>query len=619
MNLAYRDVRHNLFRFLLTCFGLSLLLSVVLAMIGIYRGIVVDALTVARNHRVDLWVVEAGSRGPFAEASRIPGDSREAIARLAGVTEAGSVTYQSVEAEHLGRKIRLYVIGFEPGRPGGPDRIASGRMIAQSHFEMVADRGTGLSLGDRIKLGRTTFSVVGLTENQVASSGDPVAFITLLDAQKLQFDLAPPATRVQTARGTSGASKDTVNAVVARIAPEANADTVAEAARRWKHLSAMTQAEQESILTQSLVDRARRQIGMFTSILLLVSAVIIALIIYTMTMEKLRQIAMLKLIGAPDRTIVAMIVQQALALGLDRLHVRNAAHCQYQRFLPAAGRAGARQCAGARRGRLHRLHPGQRTWRASGAQGGPSNRSGGLSMDLAPRPEPLVSLRGISKHFGEGETRIDALRQVSIDVAPGEVVALRGPSGSGKTTLLNVIACILDPSEGTMSLEGEVVYDQRWLRHDLRRLRLDKIGFIFQSHNLLPFLNATDNVAIVLQLAGYDHSAARNRAIELLEYLEVGNRKNAFPAKLSGGEAQRVAIARALANRPRIILADEPTAALDSKRAQIVMDLLRKLAVDQSAAVIAVTHDEKIFDRFDRMFMLRDGRLEDERRMPTAA
>jgi putative ABC transport system ATP-binding protein len=240
-------------------------------------------------------------------------------------------------------------------------------------------------------------------------------------------------------------------------------------------------------------------------------------------------------------------------------------------------------------------------------------------MNLAPRPEPRVSLRGIAKHFGAGETRVDALRDISLDVAPGEVVALRGPSGSGKTTLLNVIACILEPSEGTMSLEGEVVYDQKWLRHDLRRLRLDKIGFIFQSHNLLPFLNAIDNVAIVLQLAGYDHSVARNRAIELLEYLEVGNRKNAFPAKLSGGEAQRVAIARALANRPRIILADEPTAALDSKRAQIVMDLVRKLALDQDAAVIAVTHDEKIFDRFDRMFMLRDGRLEDELRMPAAA
>jgi putative ABC transport system ATP-binding protein len=223
----------------------------------------------------------------------------------------------------------------------------------------------------------------------------------------------------------------------------------------------------------------------------------------------------------------------------------------------------------------------------------------------------LVSLRGISKHFGEGETRINALQDISLDVTPGEVVALRGPSGSGKTTLLNVIACILDPSGGSMSLDGEVVYDGAWLRRDLRRLRLEKIGFIFQFHNLLPFLNAIDNVAIVLQLAGLEPAEAQKRSSELLDYLEVGNRKHAFPAKLSGGEAQRVAIARALANRPRIILADEPTAALDSRRAQIVMDLLRKLARDQNAAVIAVTHDEKIFDRFDRMFMLRDGRLED--------
>jgi putative ABC transport system permease protein len=316
VNLAYRDVRHNLFRFLLTCFGLSLLLGVVLAMIGIYRGIVVDALAVARGHAVDLWVVEAGSRGPFAEASRISGDSREGIARLAGVRAAGSVTYQTIEGERLGQKVRLYVIGFEPDRPGGPVHIAAGRTIAKSHFEMVADRRSGLELGDRVKLARTTFAVVGLTEDQVASGGDPVAFITLLDAQKLQFEVAPPAARVQLARGSQGISKDTVNAVVARVAPEANLDDVAESARRWKHLSVLTQAEQERILAESLVDRARRQIGMFTSILLLVSAVIIALIIYTMTMEKLRQIAMLKLIGAPDRTIVAMIVQQALALGL---------------------------------------------------------------------------------------------------------------------------------------------------------------------------------------------------------------------------------------------------------------------------------------------------------------
>lgn len=225
--------------------------------------------------------------------------------------------------------------------------------------------------------------------------------------------------------------------------------------------------------------------------------------------------------------------------------------------------------------------------------------------------QPLVRVDRISKHFGEGDTRVDALVDVSLQVHAGEVVALLGPSGSGKTTLLNVIGCILDASSGSLDLDGDrVIEDGRWLRSDLRGLRLEKIGFIFQFHNLIPFLNATDNVALVLQLAGHDSAAAAKRAESLLDYLEVGHRKHAMPAKLSGGEAQRVAIARALANRPRIILADEPTAALDSKRAQIVMDLLRRVAVDQKAAIIAVTHDEKIFDRFDRLFNLRDGRLE---------
>ena len=226
---------------------------------------------------------------------------------------------------------------------------------------------------------------------------------------------------------------------------------------------------------------------------------------------------------------------------------------------------------------------------------------------------PLVRLDNVSKHFGEGETRVDALRAVSIEVLLQQVVALLGPSGSGKTTLLNVIGCILDPSSGSMDLDGETVLrDGQWLRTDLRRLRLDKIGFIFQFHNLLPFLDATDNVAVVLQLAGMEMGVARARAVELLDYLEVGHRRSAMPSKLSGGEAQRVAIARALANNPRIILADEPTAALDSKRAGIVMDLLRKLAREQDAAIIAVTHDEKIFNRFDHIFSLRDGRLDSD-------
>jgi putative ABC transport system ATP-binding protein len=223
---------------------------------------------------------------------------------------------------------------------------------------------------------------------------------------------------------------------------------------------------------------------------------------------------------------------------------------------------------------------------------------------------PLVKAEHVSKHFGEGQTRVDALRDVSLDVYPGQVIALLGPSGSGKTTLLNCIGCILEPSSGRIVLDGDVVYDDHWLRSDLRRLRLEKIGFIFQFHNLLPFLDTTDNVALALDLAGSSPAAGRARAVELLDYLEVGHRKHAMPSALSGGEAQRVAIARALANRPRIILADEPTAALDSQRAGIVMDLLRKVAVDQDAAILAVTHDDKIFDRFDKIFQLRDGRLE---------
>ena len=225
--------------------------------------------------------------------------------------------------------------------------------------------------------------------------------------------------------------------------------------------------------------------------------------------------------------------------------------------------------------------------------------------------EILIDVKGVAKHFGEGETRVDALRDVDLQVRAGEVIALLGPSGSGKTTLLNVIGCILAPSAGKVTLDGETVFDGQWLRRDLRRLRLDKIGFIFQTHNLLPFLTAEENVAVVLDLAGWSVEKGRARAGDLLGYLEVDHRAAAKPALLSGGEAQRVAIARALANRPRIILADEPTAALDGKRAGLVMDLLRKLAVEQEACIVTVTHDEKIFDRFDRLVHLRDGRLAD--------
>jgi len=228
--------------------------------------------------------------------------------------------------------------------------------------------------------------------------------------------------------------------------------------------------------------------------------------------------------------------------------------------------------------------------------------------------EPLVRVERLGKTFGAGDTTVRALADVDMVVGAGEVVGLKGPSGSGKSTLLNLIACIQEPSAGRLALGGETIWDGRWRVADLRRLRRERIGFIFQFHNLLPFLNAIDNVALAMTLDGVDRAVARERAAALLEYLQVGKRASAMPSRLSGGEAQRVAIARALVNRPQVILADEPTAALDSERARVVMDLLRQVAQEQQAAILVVTHDEKIFDRFDRMVSLRDGRIEGDQR-----
>ena len=315
MNLAMKDIRHGLFRFILTCFGLGLLMTVVFAMMGIYNGLVVEALAVARAPAAGLWVVEAGTKGPFAEASNIPPGTRDAVARLPGVAEAGAVNYQNVETGHAGRSLRLYVIGYERGRPGGPLRIAEGRALDASHFELVADRKTGREVGDRLQLGRNRYPVTGLVDGVINSGGDPAVYITLADAMSLQTELAPPAERVQAARGATSVKSASVAAVIARLQPDADVQFLAATIRQWKHLSVLTQAEQEELLLVSVVDKARRQIGLFLVILLSVSAVVIALIIYTMTMEKLKQIATLKLIGAPDRTIVSLIVQQALILG----------------------------------------------------------------------------------------------------------------------------------------------------------------------------------------------------------------------------------------------------------------------------------------------------------------
>lgn len=317
MNLAWRDIRHNLGRFLLTCLGLSLLLGIVLAMVGIYRGLVVESLGLVRAAGAQVWVVEGDTRGPFAEASRLPSDTRAAIAAQWGVAAAGGVSYQNVEAQHRGETKRLMVVGAQIARPGEAPFVVEGRPILRSRYEAVADRSAGLGLGERIKLGRDTFTVVGLTSNIVASGGDPAIFVTLRDAQRIQFDLTPAAARRESSRTPGAAGTiDTVNAIAVKLLPGMDASQFAKDIARWKHLAALTQDEQETVLSRSVIDRARRQIGLFTTLLLTVSTVIIGLIIYTMTIDKKKSIATLKLIGAPDRRIVGLIVQQALAMGV---------------------------------------------------------------------------------------------------------------------------------------------------------------------------------------------------------------------------------------------------------------------------------------------------------------
>jgi putative ABC transport system permease protein len=316
MNLAFRDIRHKPGRFVMTCLGLSLLLGVVMTMAGIYRGMLADALALPRSIQADLWVVQADTNGPFAESSRIPGDTREMIARIDGIVTAGSVTLQPVQIERDGRRMKLEVVGFEPGRLGGPVNLAAGRNITRSHYELIADRKTGLALGDRLELGRDVYTVVGLTQGSVTASADPVIYMTLRDAQDLQFDLTPPEARREAARSAQRTNTDIVNAVVARISPNIPVEAVALDVRRWKHLSVLSGGEQEAILATVVIEHARHQLGLFMAVLTVVSAVIIALIIYNLTMDKLREIATLKLIGMPDRTIIGMILQQALLMGV---------------------------------------------------------------------------------------------------------------------------------------------------------------------------------------------------------------------------------------------------------------------------------------------------------------
>jgi putative ABC transport system ATP-binding protein len=223
-----------------------------------------------------------------------------------------------------------------------------------------------------------------------------------------------------------------------------------------------------------------------------------------------------------------------------------------------------------------------------------------------------ITIHNLRKCYGSGPTAVDALKGVDLRVAPGEVVGLIGPSGSGKSTLLKALGAVIDPSGGQMTLGDRMIYDDGWKVRDLRALRRDLIGFVFQAPHLIPFLDVTENVALLPMLAGHTRQAARKRAMELLETLDVVHRASAMPSQLSGGEQQRVAIARALANRPPVILADEPTAPLDSERALAVITMLNDMARRFRTAVIVVTHDEKIIPTFRRIYQIRDGRTHEQ-------
>lgn len=218
-----------------------------------------------------------------------------------------------------------------------------------------------------------------------------------------------------------------------------------------------------------------------------------------------------------------------------------------------------------------------------------------------------IVIHGLKKRYGRGDTAVEALKGVDMQVAPGEVVGLVGPSGSGKSTLLKCLGAVIEPSAGRMTLGDQVIYEDGWKVKDLRALRRDRIGFIFQAPYLIPFLDVTDNVALLPMLAGIPNAAARQKARDLLQALDIEHRAKAMPAQLSGGEQQRVAIARGLVNRPPVILADEPTAPLDSERALAVIRILNEMAQKFATAIIVVTHDEKIIPTFKRIYHIRDG------------
>jgi putative ABC transport system permease protein len=335
INLAGRDILHGWGKYLFTGMGLGLLIGVTLTMAGVYRGMVDDARVMIDNAGADLWVVQKDTLGPYAEPSSVRDDVARDLLGQPGVMDAGNVTYLTMQARQNAKEVRVMLVGFEPGKPGEPAYLVAGRPIARAHYEALADIKTGFALGEKVRIRRHDYTVVGLTRRMVSSGGDPMLFIPLKDAQEVQFLKDNDALLNERARTASNpafnrpgvpglleavqasqATSHFVNAVLLRVAHGADDEKVAVEIRRWQHLQAYTRGQMEEILIARLIATSAKQIFMFLVILAIVSAAIVAFIIYTMTLNKIREIAVLKLIGATNRIISSMILQQALGLGV---------------------------------------------------------------------------------------------------------------------------------------------------------------------------------------------------------------------------------------------------------------------------------------------------------------
>ncbi|OIP52898.1 MAG: ABC transporter permease [Helicobacteraceae bacterium CG2_30_36_10] len=337
INLAQKDISHTLGKFIVTAMGVGMLLGIVLIMIGVYRGMMVDAEKLLKDISVDIWIVQEDTLGPFAESSRIHEDFKDTLKVIEGIDKSEALTFQNLQLYGLDKPVRVTAVGFNPFgsiNPINSANLIAGRTLQKSHYEAVISTESGFKLQDKIKIGRNYFTVVGLTKGTVSSGGEPLIYISLKDAQELQFSFSNAIIRNDRERGIN-ASGDihTVNTVVATVKEGYDVAQIAKKLGMWKHVGVYTNEEQTTILTKNLVERSSKQIGLFTAILVVVSTIIIGLIIYTMTLEKMKEISIMKLIGIPDSIIVKMIVQETLILGFFAFIFGNIfSHLIYEKF-----------------------------------------------------------------------------------------------------------------------------------------------------------------------------------------------------------------------------------------------------------------------------------------------